>query len=555
MSNQNAAVKNALSSDQRWVGHSDNNLPIPAGSCDPTMSEEDMLFMLTASHVCSTTLPVSVAPQNTMPAMSATTVLESPMVTSSSSTSLQGGVFPIVSSVVAEPYNSQFQQQQQQWPQQQRQADSSSYHTEPASLEDLMDEADEPIYDIGVGGQDAMALPMDASSAPLPPQLPGINQCPTGSGSSNGGNGGGSQAESGSGGQGHCVTGYSHQNYGPSMVTGGGGGLGGSGGDDEDPFQNNRPIQRGHYTDGNVFVDNAEEDILRIIGDFGVEDLCHDMSLIPTLETSEIFSDMDHLPLGGHNASTPADNTMDYYSKFDSSGGGLQPIAATDKILPVPAAPGKRKMPISVPVSDSIGSSFDMIKMMKTQRKPRPINNNGGSSRPSELLFQPPSPATSYVSAASPADSVPPPTPSTPQLSFPVQVSTPQQQPLLQPQRAPSMPPPSPASPPTPVNVRPFDCRRYKENEKLFLELHVRQDLPREDKQLALKAFFGSVQFSMDLEEMMRNPCNLMISNHVCAKICDFSFDSEQSKLVFSFPADCEFPLCVCVCVSVSVCV
>ena len=408
-----------------------------------------------------------------------------------------------------------------------QQQQDASYQTEPASLEDLMNDGDDE------------AMPMDAMCGAATP-APQFNQCPTGTGG--GSAGGGSQAESGSGGQSTFVTGYSSQNFGPSMVAGGsgGGGLGGSGGDD-DPFNNNRPIQlqRDHYADGNVLIDSDTEELLRFIeGDF--EEMgTPGQAFIPTLQTSEIFSEIDNL--SGVLATTPGDNMMGYYSRFDLSGGGLQPMeessVSSDPVPATPQAPHPVPIsttPVSVPVSDSIGNSFDMIKLMKKQKKVPVLN------RPSDLTFQPPSPAGSYVSAPSP-------TPSTP---YPIQVSTPQRQealplqlpqkPQQQQERAPSMPPPSPASPPTPVNVRPFDCRRYEENGKMYLEMLVRKDLPEADRRFTLTAFFHAAQFCMDLGETMRDPCDLKVSNHVCANICDFRFDSEQSKLVFSIPSDCK---------------
>ena len=506
--NQNRAVRNALSSDKRWMGHSENNLPIPTGNCNPTIPEHEMQFVqaVSGSVSCNTTLPVSVAPRNAMSLTTTMTVLESPMLTSPS---FQG--VPTMSAGL-----------QQQ----------NTFQSEPVSLEDLMN-SDDPMIDFGNNGE-LMALPtMDIST-------PQFNQCPNGGSNSSNGNSGGSQAESGNGGQSHCVTGYSHQNYGPSMVTGGGGGgVGGNGGDD--PFNNrDRPLQRDHYADGNVFIDTEEDDLLRIIEGQLEDPTGQSMAFIPTLETSEIFAEIDTLP--GGNVTTPGDNMMAYYSKFDSAPGGLQPMeesAVVSNPPPAPTVPTTAATPVTAtvtaPVSDSIGNSFDMIKMMKKQRKP-PMN------RPSDLSFPPPSPAESYGSAPSPAV---PPTPSTPQLSRPVQVSTPQRQqvPPQPPQRAPSMPPPSPASPPTPANVRPFDCRRYEEDGKLYLELLVRKDLPEADYRITLAAFFHSVQFCMDLSDIMRNPCDLKVSNHVCANICDFRFDSAQSKLVFSIPSNCKLEL------------
>ena len=420
--------------------------------------------------------------------------------------------------------------QSQSLTQENLQHQDASYQTEPASLEDLMNDINDE------------AMPMDAMCGASTP-TPQFNQCPTGTGG--GSSGGGSQAESGSGGQSTFVTGYSTQNYGPSMVAGGngGGGLGGSGGDD-DPFNNNRPIplQRDHYADGTVFTDAETEDLLRFIEGDLEEVGTQGQAFIPTLQTSEIFSEIDNLP--GGLATTPRDNNMmAYYSKFDLSGGSLQPMEESSVgSSPVPAVPQtpypvhEPTTPVSVPASDPISNSFDMIKLMKKQKKVPVL------SRPSDLTFQPPSPAGSYVSAPSPA-SMPPSTP------YPVQVSTPQRNEVLplqlpqkpqQRERAPSMPPPSPASPPTPVNVRPFDCRRYEENGKMYLEMLVRKGLPEADRRFTLTAFFHAAQFCMDLGETMRDPCDLKVSNHICANICDFKFDSAQSKLVFSIPSDCK---------------
>ena len=512
----NRVVQKALRSDTNWGVYSDNNLPIPAfGGCDPTISEQD--FHAVPDSI--TTLPLNMAQQNTLPITPSVTVLESPMLTTSPA--LPAMSQPLIQS----------QQQQQQM-------EDASYQTEPASLEDLMYDDEDMVCDL----EGAMAT--DASG------VPPFNHCPTGtgSGSSNGNTSGGSQAESGNGGQSHYVTGYSLRNCGSSMVTGGNGGGGLGGGGDDDPSKNNRHLQRSHYAEGNVFEDVEQDDFARIIDDT-LEELCgQNMPFIPNLQTSEIFHEGDSLP-GGNTAGTPGDNMMAYYSKFDSSGGGLQPMEeSSDLAPPLPRMPSQKSVPITpvpatsiaIPVSDSISSSFDMIKMMKKQRKPPPVNN-----RPSELNFQPPSPASSYISAPSPATSMPPPTPHTPQLSYPVQVSTPQrQQQILPPrprqQRERSMPPPSPAPPPTPANVRPFDCRRFEENGKIYLELLVRKDLPADELQFTLKCFFHSVQFCMDIGEIMRDPCDLKVSNHVCATVADFRFDSEQSKLVFSIPADCK---------------
>ena len=550
--NQNRVVRNALSSDKRWMEHSENYLPIPNGSYNPTIPEDEMGFVqaVSVSSSADTTLPVNVGPRNTI--MAPMTVLESPMVTTPSFQSVpvmsNGGVqFQQQGSFQSEQNSLQLQQQ-------------NSYQlSEPASLEDLMNN-DDPMMDI-----------VESVLA----NTPQFNQYPTGVGNNNGG----SQAESGNGGQSHCVTGYSHQNYGPSMVTGGNGGLGGSG--NNDPYWNNRaPLLRDHV-DGNVFANPDTDDILRYIEEQQFDDISGPgIPFKPDVQRSEIFPEIDNL--SGNTATTPSgDNMMAYYSKFDSSGGGLQPMEESSNspdpspatanatgITPAVSSPPtgvspaistpaqvQTPMPVSTPVptatspvmptpgSDSIGSMIDMVKMMKTKRKlPLPP-----SSRPSNLTLEPPvSPAYSYSSAPSPV----PPTPSTPHLSHPVQVSTPG---TPNPQRAPSaapsdIPPPSPVAPPTPANVRPFDCRRYEENGKIFLELLVRNDLPEAERRFTLQAFFHSAQFCMDLTDIMRNPCDLKISNHVCANICDFKFDSEQSKLVFSIPADCKSRLpTVCV--------
>ena len=86
--NQNHAVKNALRSDERWEAHSDHNLPIPASNPELTFSEQDMQFVqsVEASGSChATTLPMNVTPYSTMPVTSTTTVLESPMVSTTAS--------------------------------------------------------------------------------------------------------------------------------------------------------------------------------------------------------------------------------------------------------------------------------------------------------------------------------------------------------------------------------------------------------------------------------------------------------------------------------------
>ena len=549
--NQNRVVRNALSSDKRWMEHSENYLPIPNGGYNPSIPEDEMGFVqaVSVSSSADTTLPVNVGPRNTT--MAPMTVLESPMVTTPSFQSV-----PIMSNGGV-----QFQQQgafQGEHNSLQLQQQSSHQLSEPASLEDLMND------DLPMDLVDALAIPVDLGV------LPQFNQCPTGSSNNNGG----SQAESGNGGQSHCVTGYSHQNYGPSMVTGGaggnGGGLGGSGNDD--PYWNNRALLRDHYIDGNVFANPDTDDILRYIEENQLDDVSGPgIAFRPDVQRSEIFPEIDNL--SGNTATTPSgDNMMAYYSKFDSSGGGLQPMEESSNSDPSPAittpsagvspaistpAQVQTPMPASTPLptaatstttpvlvtttpgSDSIGGAFDMIKMMNKQRKPLP---RPPTMRPSNLTLEPPpSPACSYTSAPSPI----PPTPSTPYLSHPVQVSTPgTPTPHRAPSVAPEMPPPSPAAPPTPANVRPFDCRRYEENGKIFLELLVRNDLPEAERRFTLQAFFHSAQFCMDLTESMRNPCDLKISNHVCASICDFRFDSEQSKLVFSIPANCKL-LCV----------
>jgi hypothetical protein len=495
------------------------------------------------------------------------TVLESPMMTTPSFQSV-----PVMS-------NGQFQHQHQGGFQNEQNSlqlqQQDSYHlSEPASLEDLMN-------------TDNLMDFVDTDDMAMPANTPQFNHCPTGSG--NGNNNGGSQAESGNSGQSHCVTGYSHQNYGPSMITGGnGGGLGGGG--DDDPYWNNRAPLRDHYVDGNVFANPDADDILRYIEENQFEDMSGpSVPFKPDVQRSEIFPEIDNL--SGNTATTPSgDNMMAYYSKFDSSGGGLQPMEESSNpspatppptggiapaistpptgVSPAISTPGQVQTPAvsmtPVPVaattttgSDSIGSAFDMIKIMKKPCKlPRPP-----TSRPSNLTLEPPvSPAYSYASSA-PSPGIPP-TPSsisTPHLSHPVQVSTPGTPTPTKraPSVAPEMPPPSPAAPPTPANVRPFDCGRYEENGKLYFELLVRNDLPEAERRFTLQAFFHSAQFCMDLADVMRNPADLKISNHVCANICDFKFDSEQSKLVFSIPADCKLPLCVCVfmCLCVYLCV
>ena len=86
--NQNHAVKNALRCDKTWEAHSDRNLPIPASIPEPTFSEQDMQFMQSVedSGSChATTLPMNVIPYSTMPMTSTTTVLESPMVSTTAS--------------------------------------------------------------------------------------------------------------------------------------------------------------------------------------------------------------------------------------------------------------------------------------------------------------------------------------------------------------------------------------------------------------------------------------------------------------------------------------
>ena len=490
--NQNHVVQKALRSDTNCGVYSDNCLPIPARSGDDqSFSELDMRYSHTFSE-SSATLEVNMLSQNTLPAMTTNTVVLNPMVTTSPLQSAQNVV------TVMSPPNSQPQVQLQQ-----HQIENYSLKNEAASRVVLSYGAEDMD---GVEGVTAM----DASGVPQ------FNHCPTGtgSGSSNGNTSGGSQAESGNGGQSHYVTGYSLRNCGSSMVTGGNGGGGLGGGGDDDPSKNNRHLQRSHYTEGNVFEDSDSEDFARNVSDpcinAHLEELgCLQLPFLPHLEQIEISNELYDLP-----RVEPMEESSDLAPPL--------PRMPSPVFVPVTSVPATA---IAIPVSESISSS--------------PTVHN----RPSELVMQPTSSAGSHMSYTS-----------TPQLSYPIQVSTPQrQQPIFpvchpQQQRECSMPPPSPAAPPTPANVRPFDCRRYEENGKIYLELLVRKDLPADKLQCTLRCFFHSVQFCMDIGEIMRDPCDLKVSNHVCATVADFRYDSEQSKLVFSIPAECKF-LHVCLCV------
>lgn len=86
--NQNHAIKSALRCDKSWEAYSDHNLPIPASNPELTFSEQDMHFMQSVedSGSChATTLPMNVSTYSTMPMTSTTTVLESPMVSTTAS--------------------------------------------------------------------------------------------------------------------------------------------------------------------------------------------------------------------------------------------------------------------------------------------------------------------------------------------------------------------------------------------------------------------------------------------------------------------------------------
>ena len=497
--NQNHVVQKALRSDTNCGVYSDNCLPIPARSGDDqSFSEHDMRYSQTLSE-SSATLEVNMPSQNTLPATTTNTVMLNPMeITCSPLQSAQN-----VMTAMSSP-NSQPQVQLQQ-----HQIENYSLKNEAASLEDLMYDDKDMVCDFeGAMATDAIGVPQ-------------FNHCPTGtgSGSSNGNTSGGSQAESGNGGQSHYVTGYSLQNCGSSMVTGGNGGGGLGGGGDDDPSKNNRHLQRSHYTEGNVFEDVEQDDFARNVSEpcinARLEELgCLQLPFLHHLEPSEISNEFDNLP-----RVEPMEESSDLAS----------PLPVSVPVTPVPATA------IAIPVSESISSS-------------PPVHN-----RPSELVMQCTSSAGSHMSDTS-----------TPQLSYPIQVSTPQQQQQTLPPRPSqqlqggSIPPISPAVVPTPANDCPFDCSRFEENCKIFFELVVRKDLPTEDFQSTRDALLFSEKFCMDIGEIMRNPCDLKVSNHVCATVADFRFDSEQSKFVFSIPADCktlhvhmfiERERCVCVCV------
>ena len=98
-----------------------------------------------------------------------------------------------------------------------------------------------------------------------------------------------------------------------------------------------------------------------------------------------------------------------------------------------------------------------------------------------------------------------------------------------------------PASSPTsPTSANLLQPKTYTEGDLRCCELTVPEDIPQAARILPLQALFFSADLCYKYKNCMKELCDLKVSNDVRAKLCEFDFDLEQTKLVFTLPKECK---------------
>ena len=318
------------------------------------------------------------------------------------------------------------------------------------------------------------------SSAYIHPKTekPQYKHCPTGHQSTTKS----SQTESGgSGHQGSCVTGYSSSSTRSSLVTGIGGFGGGGGGDD--PWQN-RPVSLppSHYTD---FIGFPEEQT----------------------------ASYRHAIITPSPIETPRETTA-RFTRLGSQPAFLEEIPELTFLSPT-TEPAEE-------TSSDIGSALDLIHLMSRHNIRQNVHPGQGLVSPRSPVLANLDMVLSPCPTPSTPSSVPSPCLPSPQLATAPQLTTTPQQ----------------ATSNSPSSL--FIPKSFIQGDKRICELTVPEDIPRCNRILPLRALFHSANLYWKFEHCLEQPYDLKVANDARAKLCDFVFDHEQSKLVFSMPKDCK---------------
>lgn len=205
-----------------------------------------------------------------------------------------------------------------------------------------------------------------------------------------------------------------------------------------------------------------------------------------------------------------------------------QPVQAQDvkSAHPMPVM----MMGASIQEQTDTGDHLDMIKMMNVQIKAPTAPASLGLKQAHNIMVPTghiPSPMHSENNIIPQSPAMPfTPHPPTPIASIEA-----------------SDPSPAPQTPQTPwssAQKGPFELKSYVENDKRVCELSVREDLPTEQRQIAMQAMYFSVESNMQIADSAKSFCDLKVAIDAKAELAGSKFDFSSATLQFTIPQDCK---------------
>lgn len=299
--------------------------------------------------------------------------------------------------------------------------------------------------------------------------------------------------------QGSVVTGYSGPSYGSYLVTGlGRSGGGGRDDDDDDNPWRPRPqkLTPSHYTEFAGFTEEQPMDAQRRVL---LSATPEEAQLAPM---SFVGRGDNHVPCDAMTPVTPITPTSSYLLNE-------VPVTAVEQS------------------GSEIEMSFDLLRLMNHRTSAASHQEGLPSPSPSvaQMSVGMPSPCPSPI-PLTPSPVTPTPSFASQELSSPIPTSpqvttTPQQATVTAPSGL-------------------FYPKTYTKGDERFCELYVPEDLPHETRIMPLRALFHCANMYTQFAQCLEQPCDLKVAADVKAKLCNFNFDHQNSRLLFSMPKECE---------------
>ena len=346
-------------------------------------------------------------------------------------------------------------------------------------------------------------------------------QCPTGGAGGRNGNGttSSSQAQSGnSGTASQFVSGHSFGRSSVGAFSGGGGGCG----DDDDPFQSRRPMELipSHY-------DDDLESLMEIEAAPASAE-ANEQGPEAGVRNGPLVTASNDLFAGGESDFRLFDQELlletDFSAMVSDNPLSLYDTAIGGAVAQVPV----QVMPSPTKTTDVNQDCFACISLMNQGAAKLPVLKGPAASvTTSETVYprSPFTPSSPHLSPPSPLTSYQPPTPLSAYAASPT------------PSSSSSLPTPSTPPPSTPTQRSGlFEICTHISGKTRYFEMSA----PASDNK-ALQALFQSYQLCEEFYKCAGDVCDLKVANAIKAKLCDFKFENELSKLVFTLPSSCKF--------------